>query len=179
MKTSKLFRLGLLLAVVLIAGSAVLYAAAAVESTAPATAPAKGQTALDVIKAQGNCTEFLAALTVTHTDKFLMGEGPVTVFVPTDEAFAKMDQKWLKEMKTDPSKSANYESMVENHIVQAKLTVAEIAKKKALDTGDNPLTVTSEGGKVKVANATIIKADIPASNGYVQIVDSVIRPFQK
>lgn len=103
----------------------------------------------------------------------LSGQGPLTVFAPTDEAFAKLPEGALEGLLKNPEA---LKSVLLCHVVAGKVMAADVAKIKVAKTIlGQPVTIdTSEG--VRIDNAKVVKADIPASNGVIHVIDTVIMP---
>jgi uncharacterized surface protein with fasciclin (FAS1) repeats len=106
----------------------------------------------------------------------LKGKGPFTVFAPTDEAFAKLPKETLA-MLLKPESKDKLAAILKFHVVEGRVfasTAAKGATAKTLE-GDSVTTQTSSG-KVMVQNATVVKADIDASNGVIHVIDTVMLP---
>lgn len=102
----------------------------------------------------------------------LKGTGPYTVFAPTDEAFAKMPKEQLEGIKSDPVK---LKSFLSAHIVSGNVAAAAAAKQgKVKDLNGQEDVVHQEGKMEMVGEAKITKADIPASNGVIHQIDTVL-----
>jgi uncharacterized surface protein with fasciclin (FAS1) repeats len=108
----------------------------------------------------------------------LSGPGPFTVFAPTDEAFAKVDEKTVQSL-LEPANKQKLADILKYHVVSGKV-MAEDAKKldgksaKTVQGGEIKISVAD--GKVKINDATVVKADIGATNGVIHVIDAVIMP---
>ena len=103
----------------------------------------------------------------------LQGNGPFTVFAPTDEAFAKLPAGTVDELLKDLPK---LESVLTYHVLLGKVLAKDVAWMKAAKTvqgGD--LRVDASHG-IKINNAKVTQADIEASNGVIHVIDSVLLP---
>jgi uncharacterized surface protein with fasciclin (FAS1) repeats len=131
-------------------------------------------TIVDVASGAGNFNTLVAAVTAADLVETLSGEGPFTVFAPTDEAFAALpagvlDALLLPENKELLTKILTY------HVVSGKVMAADITDGDvATVEGSNVMLVTTSG--VKVNDANVVSADVPASNGVIHAIDAVILP---
>ncbi len=103
----------------------------------------------------------------------LKGEGPFTVFAPTDEAFAKIPEADLQALLADKEKLT---AVLTYHVVPGKVTAADVAKISSAKTVQGQSVTIDTTGGVKVDNANVVKADIMTSNGVIHVIDSVILP---
>jgi transforming growth factor-beta-induced protein len=106
----------------------------------------------------------------------LEGEGPFTVFAPTDEAFAKLPKETVESLlKTENRETLA--SILKYHVVSGRVFSDAAAKGATVKTlQGQEVTTKSEKGKVMVQNATVIGADIDATNGVIHVIDTVILP---
>ena len=104
----------------------------------------------------------------------LKGDGPFTVFAPTDEAFAKLPKGAVEGLLKDKEKLAK---VLTYHVVAGKVMAADAAKlDSAKSVEGSKLTITAKNGKVMIDKATVVKADIDCSNGVIHVVDTVLMP---
>jgi len=103
----------------------------------------------------------------------LKGEGPFTVFAPTDAAFAKIPAKDLEALLADKEKLA---AVLTYHVVPGKVMAADVAGLSSAETvqGQSLRIDTSDG--VRVDGARVVKTDVVASNGVIHVIDTVILP---
>jgi transforming growth factor-beta-induced protein len=104
----------------------------------------------------------------------LKAKGPLTVFAPTDDAFAKLPAGTLDALLKDPKKLGD---ILKYHVAAGKIMAAEVAKHSSIKTllgQDAPIKL--EGGKVFIAGAQIIITDIETSNGVIHVIDTVMLP---
>jgi uncharacterized surface protein with fasciclin (FAS1) repeats len=107
----------------------------------------------------------------------LKGKGPFTVFAPTDDAFAKVPQETLNALLKDKEK---LKAVLTYHVVPGKVMAADAVKvDSARSVQGSPIRISSKDGKVRVNDATVIKADIPCKNGVIHVIDAVILPPAK
>ena len=104
----------------------------------------------------------------------LSGPGPLTVFAPTDAAFAKVPKATLAALAKDRSK---LKAVLLYHVVSGKLTAAQVVKRKSLTTLEgSTLSIRTRDGNVYVNRARVIKANVMASNGVIHVINQVLIP---
>ena len=104
----------------------------------------------------------------------LKGEGPFTVFAPTDKAFAKIPSAELAALLKD---KAALTGVLTYHVVPGKVTAAEVVKLTEADTlQGEPVKIAVKNGKVLINGAEVIKTDIECSNGVIHVIDAVLIP---
>jgi uncharacterized surface protein with fasciclin (FAS1) repeats len=102
----------------------------------------------------------------------LKGEGPFTVFAPTDEAFAKIPEADLAALLQDKEKLTK---VLTYHVVPGKVMAADVSPGMVETVEGQSITIDTADG-VKVDGASVIATDIEASNGVIHVIDSVIMP---
>lgn len=128
---------------------------------------------IEVARGARSFKTLLAALDAAGLTDALRGDGPFTVFAPTDEAFAKLPAGTLEGLLKDKAKLTG---VLTFHVVPGKMGSAEVAKAKELKTlQGQSLTVDTTSG-VKVSGATVVKPDVPATNGVIHVIDTVVVP---
>ncbi|MGB5443911.1 MAG: fasciclin domain-containing protein [Psychromonas sp.] len=131
---------------------------------------------VDVAVANGSFTTLAAALTAADLVTTLKGEGPFTVFAPTDEAFSKLPEGTLT-MLLLPENKEKLVSVLTYHVVAGKVMAADVMK---IDTAatlqGQPVTISTTDGKVMINNANVVTADVEASNGVIHVIDTVLLP---
>jgi len=105
----------------------------------------------------------------------LQGEGPFTVFAPTDEAFAKLPAGTVEDL-LKPENKANLVAILTYHVVPAKVMAADVTTSEAPTVNGKPLSIVVADGKVTVGNTTVVATDVLAENGVIHVIDSVLRP---
>lgn len=104
----------------------------------------------------------------------LKGEGPFTVFAPTDEAFAKLPKGTVEGLLNDKEALT---AVLTYHVVPGKVTSGEVVKVKNASTlNGQDVTVSVKDKTVMIDNAKVIMTDIECSNGIIHVIDSVILP---
>ncbi len=106
----------------------------------------------------------------------LKGDGPFTVFAPTDEAFAKLPEGTVEEL-LKPENKDKLVSILTYHVVAGKVKASDVLKLKSAKTVQgSSVSIKVKGGKVMADSANVIKTDIEASNGVIHVIDSVLIP---
>jgi uncharacterized surface protein with fasciclin (FAS1) repeats len=122
----------------------------------------------------GSFNTLATALTAAGLVETLKGEGPFTVFAPTDEAFAKIPEDQLNALLADTEQLT---AVLTYHVVAGKVTAADVVGLETATTvqgSEIDITVADSG--VMVDNANVVATDIMASNGVIHVIDSVILP---
>jgi uncharacterized surface protein with fasciclin (FAS1) repeats len=137
---------------------------------------AQNKDIVDTAVSNGSFKTLAAALQAAGLVETLKGDGPFTVFAPTDEAFAKLPAGTVENL-LKPENREKLKAVLTYHVVPGKVTAAQVTKLKSAKTVQgSEVTITASGGKVKVDDATVVKADVMASNGVIHVIDTVILP---
>jgi uncharacterized surface protein with fasciclin (FAS1) repeats len=149
---------------------------AATGTTATQTAPAEATEDI-VAVAQGtpDLSTLVTAVGAADLVETLQGEGPFTVFAPTNDAFASIQDTVDTLLK--PENKDDLTSVLTYHVVPGEINAADLKDGQELETvNGETLTVSVDGDTVKVGDATVTQADVPASNGVVHVIDTVLVP---
>lgn len=142
------------------------------------SAPAFAQDAKDIVDTAvgaGNFTTLVAAVEAAGLVETLKGEGPFTVFAPTDAAFAALPAGTVEDL-LKPENKDKLVAILTYHVVSGKVMSTDLSEgQKAPTVQGAEVTITLDGG-AKVNGATISTADIEASNGVIHVIDAVILP---
>ncbi|MEO1106719.1 MAG: fasciclin domain-containing protein [Pseudomonadota bacterium] len=140
--------------------------------------PLKAQAAdiVDTAVSAGSFSTLVAAVQAAGLVDTLKGDGPFTVFAPTDEAFAALPEGTVESLLL-PENKDQLVAILTYHVVPAKVMSGDIAGKRAkvLTVQGDRLSVNARNG-VKVNGAEVIQTDIEASNGVIHVIDEVILP---
>ncbi len=138
------------------------------------TGAASAQTIVDVAASNPSFSTLVKALTAADLVDTLAGEGPFTVFAPTDEAFAALPEGTLEALLADKEQLVK---VLTYHVVAGKVMAADVV---GLDTATSvqgePIAISVMDGKVMVNGANVTATDIEASNGVIHVIDAVILP---
>ena len=128
---------------------------------------------VDTAVAAGSFKTLARALEAAGLVDTLKGQGPFTVFAPTDAAFAKIPADQLAALLKDKTRLT---AVLTYHVVPGKVMAADVVKLRSAKTveGDS-LTIDASKG-VKVDDASVVKTDIEASNGVIHVIDTVLMP---
>ena len=146
--------------------------AAATEETA-AEAVAAGDIVAVASATEGFST-LVAALTAAGLVETLQGEGPFTVFAPSDAAFAALPEGLLEKLLL-PENVEVLKSILTYHVVAGKVMSTDVVAGDVPSVEGSNLTLATEMG-VKVNDATVTQADVEASNGVIHVIDAVLVP---
>lgn len=129
---------------------------------------------VDTAVAAGNFQTLVSAVEEAGLVDTLKGEGPFTVFAPTDEAFAKIPQEQLESLLANKTQLT---AVLTYHVVAGKVMSTDLTDDMAVATvqGEN-VTINLDEGSVMVNDAKVVQADIECSNGVVHAIDTVLMP---
>ncbi|MGQ7791619.1 fasciclin domain-containing protein [Faunimonas sp. B44] len=131
---------------------------------------------VDTAVEAGQFKTLAAALEAAGLVATLKGDGPFTVFAPTDEAFAALPAGTVEDL-LKPENKDRLTAILTYHVVPGAVTSSDVAGLDRADTvNGKPLAISAEGGTVTVNDATVVSADVEASNGVIHVVDKVILP---
>ncbi|MFO7610014.1 MAG: fasciclin domain-containing protein [Candidatus Krumholzibacteriia bacterium] len=137
--------------------------------------PGKAGDIVAVASAAGSFKTLVAAIEAAGLAETLQGEGPFTVFAPTDEAFAKLPAGTLENL-LKPENKDKLAGLLRCHVLPGRLAAADVKTMKATSLGGEELNLQVKDGTVMVGGATVVKADLPARNGVIHAVDAVVLP---
>ncbi|RPI27293.1 MAG: fasciclin domain-containing protein [Actinomycetota bacterium] len=148
------------------------------EGTGGATSPSPEPTQPDIVDtaiAAGSFTTLTAALDAAGLVDTLKGEGPFTVFAPTDDAFAALPEGTVDTLLEDPQ--GDLTQILTYHVVPGKVMSTDLSDGMTAATVQGAeLTFTIKDGAVYVNDAMVITADIETANGVIHVIDSVLLP---
>lgn len=166
----------------LLAAACLLAPQAAIAQTADRFLIAETQTpdpqgdVLDVAAATGQFTRFLAAVQAAGYEETLRGEGPFTIFAPTDDAFAQMDQAEVERLM-QPVNRDELVALLAYHVVPARVTSDSVGARTTRPESANGYRVTLDGRDgLRINDELVVMPDITATNGVIQGVNQVLSP---
>lgn len=131
---------------------------------------------VDIAASNSDFSTLVAAVKAAGLVDTLKGDGPFTVFAPTNEAFAKLPAGTV-EMLLKPENKDKLVAVLTYHVVAGKVMAEQVVTINSAKTVQgSSVAIKVSNGKVMVDNATVIKTDIDASNGVIHVIDSVILP---
>ena len=129
---------------------------------------------VEVAAAAGTFTTLLAAAEAAGLVDVLKSEGPFTVFAPTDEAFAALPEGTVASLLANPEA---LRAILLYHVVPGKVMAAQVVGLNEAATAQGAtVAISTYGETVRINDATVIAADIEASNGVIHVIDTVILP---
>lgn len=135
-----------------------------------------GKDVVDTAVAAGSFNTLAAALKAAGLVEALKGNGPFTVFAPTDDAFAKLPAGTV-EMLLKPENKQQLIGVLTYHVVPGSVTAAQVMTLNAAETlNQQRVDVKVSDGKVTIDGANVVKADIECDNGVIHVIDSVLLP---
>ena len=164
------------LALSLLAVSALLIVATAMQATGGMkTARAKAdKDIVETAMGAGSFETLVTAVKAAGLVDTLKGEGPFTVFAPTDEAFAKLPKGTVESLLQDKEKLT---AILTYHVVPGRVMAEDVTNmSEAKTVNGQSLNIKSENDAVMVDNAKVVQADIPCSNGVIHVIDTVVLP---
>ncbi|MBM9596079.1 fasciclin domain-containing protein [Roseitranquillus sediminis] len=142
------------------------------------TAPAFAQDQMDIVDTAaeaGSFSTLLAAAEAAGLVETLKGEGPFTVFAPTDEAFAALPEGTVDNLLMEENRD-QLTSILTYHVVPGEVMSSDLEDGMEAETVEGSTVTISTSGGVMVNDATVTQADIDASNGVIHVIDSVLMP---
>jgi uncharacterized surface protein with fasciclin (FAS1) repeats len=133
---------------------------------------AKASTIVETAAQAGQFNTLMKAIEAAGLVDTLKGDGPFTVFAPSDEAFAKLPQDRLDALLADKDALTK---VLTYHVVPGKVMSSEVQAGEVQTKAGQALVVKTEDG-VKVNESRVVTADISASNGVIHVIDSVLLP---
>jgi len=130
---------------------------------------------VEIASGNKDFSTLVAAVVAAGLAETLSGNGPFTVFAPTNEAFAKLPAGTVEEL-LKPENKEKLAAILTYHVVSGKVMSKDLSNgQKAKTVNGQEVVVTIEDG-VKIDTAAVVTADLEASNGVIHVIDSVIMP---
>lgn len=149
--------------------------AAAAAFSVSAMAYERSKTIVDVAAGNPDFSTLVTAVKAAGLADTLSGEGPFTVFAPTNEAFAKLPAGTVDDL-LKPENKDKLVAVLTYHVVPGKVTAADVGKLTSAKTVNGKAISIDTRNGVKIDNAIVTAADVKASNGVIHVIDSVILP---
>lgn len=137
---------------------------------------AQGGDILDVASESGNFSTLLTALEAAGLDETLKGEGPFTVFAPTDDAFANLPEGTLDALLADPE--GQLSQVLLYHVLTGEVPAETLITlpSAVTDNGEEITIVLNNGQLLLNDSVEVVLTDIPASNGIIHVINDVLIP---
>lgn len=131
---------------------------------------------VDTAVAAGQFETLAAALEAAGLVETLKGEGPFTVFAPTDEAFAALPEGTVESL-LEPENRDQLQAVLTYHVVAGKVMAEDaMGLDSATTVQGQDIAITTMDGSVMINDASVVQADIEASNGVIHVIDGVLIP---
>jgi len=150
--------------------------AATLAVSACATMPTGTPDIVEVAQSAGSFDTLVAAVSAADLVAVLQSDGPFTVFAPTDAAFAALPAGTVETL-LKPENKDQLTAILTYHVIPGKVMAADLAGQRlsVATVNGEELHIDGRDG-VRVENATVTQADIPASNGVIHVIDTVLIP---
>lgn len=136
----------------------------------------KSKNIVQIAAGNPDFSTLVAALKAADLVTVLEGDGPFTVFAPTNDAFAKLPEGTVEDL-LKPENKDQLVAVLTYHVVAGKVTAKDAMKLSSAESVQgSDIKISTKDGAVMVDNAQVIDADIDASNGVIHVIDSVILP---
>ena len=131
---------------------------------------------VDTAAKAGSFKTLIAAVQAADLEETLRSPGPLTVFAPTDDAFAKLPAGTVDTL-LKPENKEQLKAILTYHVVAGRVPASQaVTLTSAKTVNGKELTLAVEDGSLHVDNATVVQADVNASNGVIHVIDSVLLP---
>jgi uncharacterized surface protein with fasciclin (FAS1) repeats len=141
----------------------------------PALADGHSKDIVDTAVEAGSFSTLVAAVEAAGLVETLKGDGPFTVFAPTDDAFAALPDGTVEDL-LKPENKDKLTSILTYHVVPGKVMSGDLSNEMMAATVEGTeVKIMTEGG-VTVQGANVVTADVEASNGVIHVIDTVIIP---
>lgn len=130
---------------------------------------------VDVAAANADFSTLVAAVKAAGLVDTLKGDGPFTVFAPTNEAFAALPAGTVEDL-LKPENKEKLVKILTYHVVAGKVMAADVKAGEVATVQGDKATIKIEGETVMIDEAKVTKTDIAASNGVIHVIDKVIMP---
>jgi len=149
------------------------------DEATPAASPSPSMVLKDIVDTAveaGDFTTLVSAVTAADLVETLKGDGPYTVFAPTDAAFAAVPKETLDALLADPTGALT--DVLTYHVASGKVMASDLSDGMMIDTvnGAQLEVKINADGTVMIGDATVITADIETSNGVIHVIDTVLVP---
>jgi uncharacterized surface protein with fasciclin (FAS1) repeats len=133
----------------------------------------RGKNIVDIARESGRLTTLLTAVDRAGLRSTFAGAGPLTVFAPEDDAFARLPLGAVDSLLND---RAQLTRVLTYHLVRGRVRAADVAELRAARTVQGEDLPFGLDGGIRVENARVVDADLEASNGVLHVIDRVLLP---
>lgn len=154
--------------------------AASADPTAPATTAPAPKTIVEVAASNPEFSTLVSAVKAAGLADTLSGAGPFTVFAPTNDAFAKLPSGTLDSL-LKPENKNKLAAILTYHVLAGKVMAADVKAGTVKTVNGASFTVAVDGNNIVITDgqgdkAKVVQTDIPASNGVIHVIDTVLLP---
>ncbi len=135
------------------------------------------KTIVDIAAGNESFSTLVAAAKAAGLVEALSGDGPFTVFAPTNEAFAKLPEGTVETL-LKPENKEKLAAILKYHVVAGKVMAADVKAGEVETLNGAKATISVKDGKVMIDKANVVKTDIAGSNGVIHVIDAVILPAE-
>lgn len=136
-------------------------------------------TIVEVAEKTGSFKTLLTAAKAAGLVDVLQGSGPLTVFAPTDDAFAKLPPQTFSNL-LKPENKEKLAAILKYHVVSARVAAKDAVQVESAATlSGDPIGISIRDGRLAVNDANVIVNDVEASNGIIHVIDTVLLPPEK
>jgi len=144
-----------------------------------ATVQKQPETIVDLAADAGNFTTLLKAAEAADLVSTLSGEGPFTIFAPSDDAFEQLPKGTVRSLLKAKNQS-KLQSILKNHVAEGRMMAADVAGRSSIDMlGGRSLPIQKDGNVVQIGDASIRQTNLEAQNGVVHVIDRVLVPEEE
>lgn len=130
---------------------------------------------VETASGMNNFTTLVSAVQAAGLAETLSGDGPFTVFAPTNDAFAKLPEGTVDDL-LKPENKDKLKSILTYHVVPGKVMASDVKSGEVETVNGKMITVSMDGDTVMIDKAKVIKTDVVASNGVIHWIDGVLMP---
>lgn len=141
----------------------------------PAFADTSDKTVVEIAAGNDDFSTLVTAVKAAGLAETLSGDGPFTVFAPTNEAFAKLPEGTVETL-LKPENKEKLAAVLTYHVVAAKVMAADVKAGKVATVNGAEATITVKDGAVMIDGAKVVTTDIVGKNGVIHVIDTVIMP---
>lgn len=136
----------------------------------------QAQTIVDIASGDRRFSTLVSALKAAGLVDTLKGNGPFTVFAPTNDAFEQLPEGTLDDL-LKPKNKTRLQEILKHHVVQGRRMADAVSGRSSLSPMfGSGLSIRMKGDRVRIGESTIQQADLAASNGVVHVIDRVLMP---
>ncbi|MGJ8697392.1 MAG: fasciclin domain-containing protein [Verrucomicrobiaceae bacterium] len=135
------------------------------------------KTVVEIAVCNENFSTLVAAVKAAGLAEALSGDGPFTIFAPTNEAFEKLPEGTVESL-LKPENKEKLAAILKYHVVAGKVMAADVKPGEVPTLNGAKATIAVADGKVTIDKANVVKTDIAGTNGVIHVIDAVILPAE-